>query len=758
MPHRKAIATAAALLLTALVAFVLFFDANRLRGPLEANLGKRLGRRVSAGPMSLKLFPLSLRVANVTIGQPVGFVSQNPFLQAKEVFVAFALLPLLRGEVDVLDIELQSPAIELLRNPAGEWNYTSTSAGQGDTIPAWSIRDGSLALTDPQSPSPRSVYDHIDARWSANRRLEAKARLETLRANASADAVYENGRAQGTLTLQADGAPQPLTAAFDLELSSATWRARQLTAKLGALTVAVAGTVSGSQLELTAKTEKAPVGDVLQLAGIFGGRLPPDLKVNGLLSADLAISGTTSHPLLNGRLEATQSEFSSKELAAPVRASALRVAMTPTTLTAEPFTLETGGAKLLARATIRDYSGKDPLVEASLRTDGASVEELLAMASAYGLRPPGVTGSGSVSLDLRINNSVYSGSGSLRGVTLAAPALPKPLQLAQASVKFAADSLILDNAQFAIGSTHGRGSFTLQSFTRPKLTFQASVDQINPAEWQTAGPPSAAPPLTAHGTLTAGRVLFANLPLEDVKATIAFANRQLTLQPFTARLFGGQHSGTATVDLGKSPAALTLDSKFQNIEAAQLLAAASPGRSFVSGPLSGRMQITLAPRAGEPPARSLNGNVELLMANGKLTGVQMLNEMAVAGKLLGFLKRRETFTEIVQFRGTFRLANGVANTSDLTLNFGSGQLTGEGAIGLADQTLNLRLTTLLGREAAAPARSGGLGAVLGAILAGPQGQIVIPTTLTGTFTKPRLAPDAGRTGAAGLLDRFQRKK
>ena len=63
MPHRKAIATAAALLLTALVAFVHFFDANRLRGPLEANLGKRLGRRVSAGPMSLKLFPLSLRVA-----------------------------------------------------------------------------------------------------------------------------------------------------------------------------------------------------------------------------------------------------------------------------------------------------------------------------------------------------------------------------------------------------------------------------------------------------------------------------------------------------------------------------------------------------------------------------------------------------------------------------------------------------------------------------------------------------------------------
>lgn len=752
MPHRKAIA-AAALGLTALAAFVLLFDANRLRGPLEANLGKRLGRRVSAGPMSLKLFPLSLRIANVTIGQPVGFVSQNPFLQAKEVFVAFALLPLLRGEVDVLDIELQSPAIELLRNPAGEWNYISTSAGQGDTIPAWSIRDGSLAVADPQSPSPRSVYDHIDARWSANRRLEAKARLETLRANASTDALYENGRAQGTLTLHADGAPQPLTVAFDLEHSGPTWRARQLTAKLGALTVAVAGTITSSQLELTAKTEKAPVGDVLQLAAIFGGKLPPDLKVNGLLSADLAISGSTSQPLLNGRLEASPSEFSSKELAAPVRASALRIAMTPTTLTAEPFTLETGGAKLLARATIRDYSGKEPRVEASLRTDGARVEELLAIASAYGLRPAGLTGSGTVTLNLEINNSVYAGSGSLRGVTLVTPLLPKPLQIGQANVQFAAGSVILRDAQFAIGSTHGRGSFTLQSFTRPQIRFEATVDQIDAADWPSANPPpdkyKSEIALTAHGALTAGKVQSGGIVLEDVKATVAYSGQQLRLEPFTARLFGGRHAGAVTADLARSPAALTLQSTFTNLEAAQLLAAASPRKNLVSGPVSGRLDLAFSSAPGQPVARTLNGSAALQMANGRLHGVQMLNEMAAVGKLLGFMNRRETFTEIVDLRSTFTIVNGVATTKDLTLNFGAGQLTGEGTFGLADQTLNLRLSTLLGREVTAGIAPGRLGGILGSILAGPQGQIAIPTIVTGTFAQPRLAPDP---------DRFRMKK
>jgi hypothetical protein len=127
----------------------------------------------------------------------------------------------------------------------------------------------------------------------------------------------------------------------------------------------------------------------------------------------------------------------------------------------------------------------------------------------------------------------------------------------------------------------------------------------------------------------------------------------------------------------------------------------------------------------------------------------MLNEMAAVGKLLGFMNRRETFTEIVDFRSTFAIANGVATTKDLTLNFGAGQLTGEGTFGLADQTLNLRLSTLLGREVTAGIAPGRLGGILGSILAGPQGQIAIPTIVTGTFAQPRLAPDP---------DRFRMKK
>jgi AsmA protein len=775
MSYGKGLLAAGVLLLAVLVALPFFIDANRFRGPLQAKLEKSLARPVSFGQMTLKVFPFSLRVADVVVGQPRGFVSQFPFLRAKEVFVRVALFPLLSGNVDIQAVELQSPSVELIRNAAGKWNYETDGSGETDKIPTIGVTDGALAMTDLKAKTPRDVYEHIDASWSDNRSLTAKLRLDTLRAQATVDAIYENGIAQGALTLQGDDAKQPLTVAFDLQQSAETWNVKQLTAKLGAMALAVTGKVTGQQLQLTAKTEKAPVGDLLQIAGIFGGKLPPDLKVQGLLTADVAVTGTTARPLLNGRIEASQAEFSSKELAAPVRASALRVAMTPTTLTTDPFTLETGGTKLLASATIRGYSDDDPRVEATLRTDGASVEELLRMASAYGLRPEGLTGSGTVTLDLKINDSAYSGSGSLRGVTLTTPSLPKPLQITQANLKFASDSVILDDAQWAIGSTHARGSLAVKSFAKPKITFNAAVDQLNVAEWQTWNPPpskSKSPtPLTANGTLAAGKIVFDGVPLEDVKATVSYADEQLRLDPFTARVFGGQHSGAATADLRQTPAHITLHSTLTNIESGQLLAATSPVKGFLSGPLSGKVDLAFSPKAGEEIAKTLNGSMELQMANGKMNGVQLLNEMAVIGKMLGVMKIKETFTDIVQFGGSMQVVNGVATTKDLALDFGTGKLSGEGTLGLADQKINLRITTVMGKEFAAKTGQGGGGGLMGAIFAGPQGQIIIPSIVTGTFSQPRFAPDAeraarlkvegmGGVGAAAgsILDRFRRKK
>lgn len=772
MSKRTGILAIVAALAGLIFALPYLVDANRFRGVAQAQLEKRLGRSVTLGEMRLRVVPLSLRVMDVEVGQPQGFVSPQPFLRAKEVFVGVALWPLLRGGVEVQSVSLTAPAIELIKSAGGQWNYETAGAGEGGEVPDLQVADGSVAVTDLAAKAPRELYEHIDASWRGNKALEGRVRLDGMKAVLAVEAIYEKGRGKGTLTMQGDGAKAPLAVTFDVVRVGENWDVNRVTAKLAALAVDVTGKVMGKRLQLAVKSGQAPVGDLIQMAGLFGGKLPADLRVQGMVQADVTVTGTTEKPELNGRIEASQAEFASKELAAPVRASALKITMTPAVLTTEPFTVETGGTKLLAQARIKDYSGADPQVEATLKTDGASVEELLNMASAYGMRPEGLTGKGTISLDMRVSETSYSGSGALRGVTLTTASLPKPLEIAQANVRFAANSVILEDAQWAMGTMHAKGTFAVKNFKKPVVTFAAAVDTVNVAEWRDwkapAGKTSGPPAVTATGTLSVAKVLFNSVPLEDVKATIALEDGVLRMTPFTARVFGGTQSGSVTADLRESPTRYVVQSVLTNVEASQLLAATSSVKGTVSGPLSGVVDLRFAPRANEEMARSLNGTMQLQLTNGRLNGVQVLNELAGVGKMLGFLKIKETFTDIVKFGGSLEVANGVATTKDLALDFGAGTLTGEGTLGLVDQTLALRLTALMPKEFAGRGQLGGL---MSTVFANQRGEIVIPSLVGGTFAQPRFAPDTERAArlkvdglggigaaAGSILDRFRKKK
>ncbi|MCI0355792.1 MAG: AsmA family protein, partial [Acidobacteria bacterium] len=177
-----ALFTAAALLLPSLL------DVNRYRGPIQAELEKRLHRQVTLGTMRLSVFPLAFRVRDVAIAEDRRFGEGKLFAQAEEVQVAARLWPLLKGEVQMDALEVRSPRVEFIRNAEGEWNFASlgkppaaaapqTPSGATPIAPAapstaqpgtalalesLKITDGQVAITDLRDSDPRTVYDHID--------------------------------------------------------------------------------------------------------------------------------------------------------------------------------------------------------------------------------------------------------------------------------------------------------------------------------------------------------------------------------------------------------------------------------------------------------------------------------------------------------------------------------------------------------------------------------------------------------------------
>ena len=167
------------LVVAALIVAPHFLNIEKYHGRIQAELQQRLNRPVSLGPMRLSLLPPSLIVDNTVIGEDPRF-GQRPFAAVGQLNVAVKLRPLLSKQVEVSSLELRRPRLELVRNAAGEWNFSTLGKqqaapaaqpqppGQSKPAPQLSldrlrITDGQVAFTDEQHRSPRSVYDHIDA-------------------------------------------------------------------------------------------------------------------------------------------------------------------------------------------------------------------------------------------------------------------------------------------------------------------------------------------------------------------------------------------------------------------------------------------------------------------------------------------------------------------------------------------------------------------------------------------------------------------
>src|SRR5689334_25163034 len=89
------------LIVAAVGIFVATFNPNDYRGTIQTKLEEQLGRKVTLGNMDLGLFPLRLRVANLTIADDSKFNSRSPFVQTQELAVSVKLLPLLSKSVEV---------------------------------------------------------------------------------------------------------------------------------------------------------------------------------------------------------------------------------------------------------------------------------------------------------------------------------------------------------------------------------------------------------------------------------------------------------------------------------------------------------------------------------------------------------------------------------------------------------------------------------------------------------------------------------
>jgi uncharacterized protein involved in outer membrane biogenesis len=170
------VAIAIAVIVIALLIALTTVDVNHFRPQIQAELEAKLHRPVSLGRMHLHLFPVSIKVDGITIGEPSGFPANPPFVQAKEVSASVGFFSILERKPDIRNLTLTAPHVELIQNQQGVWNFSNIGppvqapgppAKQPSQFPAFTLQelkivDGQIAVTNQKTKSPRSVYNDID--------------------------------------------------------------------------------------------------------------------------------------------------------------------------------------------------------------------------------------------------------------------------------------------------------------------------------------------------------------------------------------------------------------------------------------------------------------------------------------------------------------------------------------------------------------------------------------------------------------------
>lgn len=240
-----------------------------------------------------------------------------------------------------------------------------------------------------------------------------------------------------------------------------------------------------------------------------------------------------------------------------------------------------------------------------------------------------------------------------------------------------------------------------------------------------------------YGKVFAGPVA-TNLTVADGKAHLSVPQ-----SPF----YGGTIAADMTADGSQDAASLDLNTAIAGAAAAPLLRDAADF-DRIEGTLDATVAVSGAGKTTKSLARSLGGKAAAKFSDGAFRGIDIAEVYNnLVGLLAGGFKqdqaKKTTFTEL---GASFAIANGVAQTTDISLLGPLVRMDGSGRIDLADQTLDIRLNP---RVVASLSGQGGDVAVNG---------IGVPVVVQGLLFAPRAYPDLSALAKdpQGALDMLSR--
>ncbi|RWL83095.1 MAG: AsmA family protein, partial [Mesorhizobium sp.] len=253
--------------------------------------------------------------------------------------------------------------------------------------------------------------------------------------------------------------------------------------------------------------------------------------------------------------------------------------------------------------------------------------------------------------------------------------------------------------------------------------------------------------LDAKVDIQADKLGYGKVFAGPVATSLTVADGKAHLNVPQSPFYGGTIAAEMTADGSGDAASLDLNTAITGAAAAPLLRDAADF-DRIEGTLEATVAVSGAGKTTKSLARSLGGKAAAKFSDGAFRGIDIAEVYNnLAGLLAGGFKqdqaKKTTFTEL---GASFAIANGIAQTTDISLLGPLLRMDGSGTIDLADQTLDMRLNP---RVVASLAGQGGDVAVKG---------IAVPVVVQGPLSAPRAYPDLSALAKdpQGALDMLSR--
>lgn len=313
----------------------------------------------------------------------------------------------------------------------------------------------------------------------------------------------------------------------------------------------------------------------------------------------------------------------------------------------------------------------------------------------------------------------------------------------------------LTNLAVKVDDTHLKGQASITDVASQALQFELAVDTLDIDRYlpETDEQPSRAEApagsfddvplpgdalhgLTAHGTLSIGKLTAFGMAVSDITLGVAVANGVAHLSPLSASLYGGRYEGAITAAATPTNG-LSVDVS-QHVSGVQFgpLMKDLYGKKLVSG--SATIDIDVGGRGDTVGAlkKTLGGTLGFHIKDGAIEGINLWNALDRAyARIKGRPVPQKTGaarTPFMALSGTGVVHNGVLHNDDLKADLPFMRVRGHGTVDLVRQQLDYSVDTRIVEQRDIATHSG-----LGNILGGH----AIPVLIKGSFESLTVRPD-----------------